>query len=356
MIDPEAPGSVGAAPGVNDAWRIGVLGAGQAGERQVAGFAVHPRARVVGVADVDFAKATALARSVSAVAAADVEDLFRLGIDVLVVATPHHVHVDPVLEACRRGVHLLVEKPIATTLDDGGRIVAAARDAGVALATSFVHRFREESIRAKRWLNAAGEVRVGRETMSTRRTDAHPRWLVDRSMSGGGVLMYSAIHGVDRLRWFFGDEVVEVDARTHRFAGDAHDVEDGINLMLTFSRGGSATLTANAPRYPADPTVWETEVHADRAMVRVRTRAFAERSGWSGAERYDAATDEGLGFVHYNFARQAADLLEAIETGRDPQVTGEDGWAALQICLAAYASAHARRPVEIDAQRSRRST
>lgn len=340
----------------DDGWRIGILGAGQAGERHVAGFSAHPSAFVVGVADVDLDRAQACARGTGAVAVPDAAALLDLGVDVLVVATPHHAHLEPVLAACRAGVHLLVEKPIATTRDDGVRIVDAARDAGVALAVSFVHRFREESVRAKRWLDEAGEVRVGRETMSTRRTDAHPRWLTQRAVSGGGVLMYSAIHGVDRLRWFFGDEVVQVDARTQRFAGEDHDVEDGITMLLTFARGGSATLTANAPRYPADPTVWETEVHADQAMVRMRTRSFAERAGWSGSERYDAATDATLGSVHYNFARQAADLLDAIDAGRDPMVTGEDGMAALDVCLAAYASASAKAPVDVDAGSHARRT
>ena len=102
-------------------------------------------------------------------------------------------------------------------------------------------------------------------------------------MAGGGVLMYSAIHGVDRLRWFFADEVVEVAARTRRYAGDHDEVEDGVAALLTFAGGGAATLTANAPTYPADPAVWETEVHGRDAMVRMRTRGFAETNGKAGA-------------------------------------------------------------------------
>lgn len=329
-------------------WRIGVIGAGQAGERQALGFAAHPEAAVVGVADLDATRAEVLAARVGGRAVGDWNELFDLGIDALVVATPHHVHVAPTVAAAERGVHVMMEKPIATTLADADRIVAASRGAGIRLATSFVHRFREEAIRAKRFVAAAGPLQVGRETMATRRTPAHPKWLTNATMAGGGVLMYSAIHGVDRLRWFFADEVVEVAARTRRYTGDHDAVEDGVAALLTFAGGGVATLTANAPTYPADPAVWETEVHGRDAMVRMRTRGFAETNGKGGAHRYEAGGDEETARPHYNFERQAVDFLAAIEAGRDPSVTGEDGVRALEICLAVYRSAELGRPVAID--------
>jgi UDP-N-acetyl-2-amino-2-deoxyglucuronate dehydrogenase len=329
-------------------WRIGVIGAGQAGERQALGFAAHPDAAVVGVADLDPTRAEALAARVGGRAVGAWQDLFDLGLDVLVVATPHHLHVAPTEAAAARGVHVMMEKPLATTLADADRIVAVARDAGIRLATSFVHRFREESVQAKRFVGAAGPLQVGRETMATRRTPAHPKWLTNATMAGGGVLMYSAIHGVDRLRWFFADEVVEVVARTRRYTGDHDEVEDGVAALLTFAGGGAATLTANAPTYPADPAVWETEVHGRDAMVRMRTRFFAETNGKAGAQRYEAGGDQETARPHYNFERQAVDFLAAVEAGRDPSVTGEDGLRALEICLAVYRSAASGRPIAID--------
>jgi UDP-N-acetyl-2-amino-2-deoxyglucuronate dehydrogenase len=331
--------------------RIGIIGAGQAGERQADGFSIHGDARVVGIADVDAARASLLARRYGATPVREWRDLFALGLDVLVVATPHDLHVAPAEEAAARGIHVMMEKPIATTLADARRIVDVTRDADVRLAVSFVHRFREEARRAKAWVDAAGALQVGRETMATRRTPTHPRWLTSARASGGGVLMYSAIHGVDRLRWFFGDDVVEVAARTRRYTPDNAEVEDGVAALLTFAGGGCATLTANAPTYPADPAVWETEVHGERAMVRMRTRAFAETSSAGGAERFVAGQDEETARPHYNFERQATDLLAAISAGRDPAVPGEEGIRALEVCLAAYRSAETGRPVEIEALR-----
>lgn len=329
--------------------RIGIIGAGKAGERHVEGFAAQSDATVVGVADLDEGRAARLAGRVGATAVRAWEDLFRLGIDVLVVATPHAFHVAPAERAAAEGVHLLMEKPLATTLSDARRIVEVAGAADVQLAVSFVHRFREEVQRAKAWLDDAGPLQVGRETQASRRLSSDPAWLTNASVSGGGVLVYSAIHGIDRLRWFWGAEVVEVDARTRRYAGDNDEVEDGVAMMLAFEGGGVATLTANAPTYPVAAPVWETEVHGTRSMVRVRTRGFAETGSADGAgQRYDVGRDEVTARPHYNFERQAADLLDAITNDRAPLASGLDGLRAVEICLAAYASAASARPVAID--------
>lgn len=329
------------------AFRIGVLGAGQAGEKQALGFAAHPAAQVVGVADAVTERADSLANKVGGQPVTGLGELIDLGLDVLVVATPHALHVGPLEAAAAKGVNVMMEKPIATTIEDGRRIVGTARDAGIRLATSFVHRFREESVRAKRWAEAAGTIEIGRETVSTRRTASHPRWLRDAAMAGGGVLMYTAIHGLDRLLWLFDDELVEVAARTRHFAKDESEVEDGVAALLTFSHGAIATLTAASATYPNDPTVWETELHGSEAMVRVRTRAFAETAGLHGSDRYEPGDDPETSRPNYNFERQAADFLAAISEDRDPAVTGEDGLRALEASLAIYRSAAQGRPVAV---------
>jgi len=326
--------------------RIGIIGAGKAGERQARGFHVHPDATIVGIADLDRTRAANLAAEVGATAVEDWRDLLRAGIDVLVIATPHSLHVPPVEAAAAQGVHLLVEKPIATTIDDAQRIADVAGEAGVRLAVSFVHRFREEVQRAKAWLAAAGAPQVSRETQASRRLASDPSWLTNAALAGGGVLMYSAIHGIDRLRWFHGEEVVSVHAITRRYAPDNDEVEDGIAMVLQFESGSTATLTANSPTYATAPSVWETEVHAKHAMVRVRTREFAETAHADGTvERYDAGNDEETARPHYNFERQAADLLDAISSNREPLANVQDGVRALEVCLAAYASAARGAPV-----------
>ena len=331
--------------------RIGVLGAGQAGGRQAHGFALHPDATVVGVADLDLARARALAEPYGARAVSDHEALLALDLDVLVVATPHALHVEPALAAAARGVHVMMEKPIATTLADAHIIIDACAAADVRLAVSFVHRFREESLRAKDWLAEAGRPHLARETINGQVTPSHPGWLADRRLAGGGVLMYTAIHGVDRLRWLVGSEVREVVAGTCAFE-DGAEVESGVAALLRFENGCVATLSSSAPRYRAEPSVWETETFTERAMVRIRTREFAQTSSDALRDRYDTADDPVTRDPYYHFARQADAMLQAVEAGRSPAADGCDGLRALEVCLAVYRSAERGRPVAIEERAS----
>jgi predicted dehydrogenase len=329
--------------------RVGILGAGQAGERHAAGFAADPRADVVAVADLDATAAARVAQRVDAEAVSTAEDLVARGIDVLVVALPHHLHLEPTRLAARRGIHVLMEKPIATTLDDADAIVDACGASGVTLSVGFVHRYREEVARAKSWLSRAGTLQVARESMASQRTPRHPAWLTRRG-SGGGVLLYGAIHGIDRLRWFLDSDVAEVTARTHRYAPDT-EVEDGVAALLGFRSGASATLTANAPLYRAQPAPWETEVYGSSAMVRVRTRAWAETSSDRGQDRYETDGDPRTAAPHYNFGRQASAFLTAVQEGASPPVTGADGVRALEVCLAIQRSAAEGRTVAVEEAR-----
>ena len=113
--------------------------------------------------------------------------------------------------------------------------------------------------------------------MGGQRGDHLPKWVTQKEVAGGGVLMYSAIHGLDRLRWLVGSEVVRVTAETHTYSPDA-EVEDGVAALLTFANGATATLNPNAPAYRAQPTHWETELYGDKGLLRIRTRHFAELS------------------------------------------------------------------------------
>lgn len=226
-------------------------------------------------------------------------------------------------------------------------IIDACGAADVRLATSFVHRYREESQRAAAWLEGAGSPRLARETLNGQVTAAHPSWLGSRALAGGGVLMYSAIHGIDRLRWLLQDEVVEVSAATTPFAA-GEEVESGVVALLRFRGGAIATLSSTAPRYQPEPTLWETEIFTEQRMVRLRTRYFAEQSSDAGQERYECAADPVTADVHYNFVRQAASFIDAIAQRRRPAADGIDGLRALEVCLAIYRAAEERRPVHLE--------
>jgi predicted dehydrogenase len=327
---------------------VGIIGAGQAGGRHAAGFAATGEARLVGVADLAVERASKLAEQHGARAYSDWRYLLEEPLDILVVCLPHNLHVAPAEAAAAQGVHVLMEKPLATTLADAARIVEVCRSGKVKLTVSFVHRFRDELRAMKGWLDA-GEIGVphlARETMASPRGPHHPGWLSSREMAGGGVLMYSAVHGLDRLRWLLGSEVARVTAETRRFAAEA-EVEDGVTALLVFENGVSATLSASAPSYRTEPAHWDTEVWGDAGVARVRTRNWAELSNDRRLEHLTAPEVTDTALPHYNFARQAAAFMAACREDAEPAVTGEDGLKALEVALAIYRSAETGETIQL---------
>lgn len=330
--------------------RVGIIGAGQAGERHAVGFAVAAGATVVGIADVIEARGAALARRFGATPFTDWRQMLDRGLDILVVSLPHNQHVAPAEAAAAAGVHVLMEKPLATTIADGQRIVAACETAGVKLTTSFVHRYRDELQTARRWIDEGriGLPQVACEVMNSQGGSHLPAWVTQKEAAGGGFLMYGAIHGLDRLRWLLASEVTTVTAQT-RCSDPTAEVEDSVLALLTFASGASATLTANAPPYWAQPAHWETQINGSAGMVRLRTRHWAELSNNQVATRLETHTAAGRLGEHYNFIRQAEEFLAAIRKDREPSITGRDGLRALQVCRAIYRSAESGQTVHLAA-------
>jgi predicted dehydrogenase len=268
--------------------------------------------------------------------------MLRHGLDAVVICLPHRLHRDCALEAAQARVHILLEKPIATSLEEAHTIIAAAERANVRLMMGYVHRFRPE-VQAARDLIVRGA--LGRPAtaldrfMSGGMADTPP-WVWNRDDAGGGVIMYGGVHGIDRLRWLLNDDIVAVYARTDAYS-NASDLEDGVCAVLSFAGGASAVLYENAPGY-GRLGGWTTEVFGTEGALVVTTGASLDYRGRNGAERWTYHEDS-------RFARQADEFVAAVEEGREPSVTGQDGLRGLEVALALYRSAKTGRPETVRA-------
>ena len=137
-----------------------------------------------------------------------------LGVDAVTIAAPTHLHRDIALACIARGVHVLVEKPIASSVEEGREIIAAARRAGVTLMVGHVERFNpavqaiKEAIRDEDILSIA-ITRVG---------PFPPR------MSNVGVVIDLAVHDIDLIRWFTDSEIVEVQPQLSSAMAEREDI------------------------------------------------------------------------------------------------------------------------------------
>lgn len=324
--------------------RLGIIGLGVAGRRHLASLARLTRTDVA-LAAVATARPEGLAGlslPPEVVVYHDYHALIReAGVDALIIALPHAQHKEAAIYAAQHQKHVLLEKPIATTLADAERIVRAFADHGVKLMLGYVHRFREETIVARQLL-AAGK--IGQPASILDRFvlpgDDLPEWVWDRERSGGGVLMYAGVHAVDRLRWLMGSEVVEVYARVQTYGArpGVINIENGLAAMLTFENGVIASLVANMPPYELQYRYWDTEIFGTAGMLHIRSDEYVEFT--SPSVNFKQA------FRGYDrHARQIDEFIGAIAEGRQPAISGEDGVRSLAIAMAIYRSAYVGRSV-----------
>ncbi len=323
---------------------IGIVGAGQAGRQHARAFAsLGAGVRVIGVADTDEARAWALAAAFGAEAFGDYRALLDRGPDAVVVSLPHHLHREAGTAAAEAGVHVLMEKPLAHTLEDARALVETCRRQGVRLAVGFVHRYRQEFQEAYR-LITAGEIGTVTALVDVFGLSggAHvPAWVWEKRSSGGGILLYSGIHSVDWQRWLVGSEVSEVFCRVATHTPGV-DVEDSLVATLTFAQGALGALVGNQPGYRVEPRTRLTEIYGTQGCIRLRVGEGMEVIREGRTDRLDVTQDDP-------FAAQAREFVAALREDRDPWISGEDGLRAQEVCAALYRSAALRQPVSLAA-------
>jgi UDP-N-acetyl-2-amino-2-deoxyglucuronate dehydrogenase len=347
--------------------RAAVVGCGNVAGNHAAAYRSLPDVELVACCDVDPARAAAFAaRYRIGQATTDLDTLLALGPELVSVCTPHPTHEQVVSAAAAHGAHVLCEKPIAVDLASAARTVQACEDAGVRLGVLFQRRFWPAAVRIRRALEdgVLGTPVLGHASVLLHRDAEYytsAPWRGSWETDGGGVLMTQAIHHVDLLQWFMG-EAVEVSARYATFEhGAAIEVEDTLVATLRFASGALATLaasTALAPGLGSRVTVTGS-TGATVGLAEYPEGAEGANYLWTvpgeavvaapfgGGLAPDVALRTINGGLAPFHARQIAEFVDAVRTGREPAVTGREAMKSLAIVIAAYRSAAAGGPVPV---------
>jgi predicted dehydrogenase len=275
------------------------------------------------------------------------EALLADGPDGVLVCSENANHRPLVEMAAAGGIHVMSEKPLATTLADAQAMVDACDAAGVILMTAFPMRFSAPMREVKSLLDGGGlgQVYACNTTNQGQMPRHHREWFVDKELAGGGAAMDHTVHLADLLRWFLNCEVTEVYATTnHILHARTVDVETGGLVMLTFADGTFASIDCSWSRPHRYPT-W-----GGLAMELVGEQGIVNVDGF----RQNLTTYGGLE-QHTRWSYWGSDMnqamveefVAAIRESRQPAVTGYDGYKALEIALAVYASAEAGQPVRL---------
>ena len=265
-------------------------------------------------------------------------------IEALYICTPHHLHLEHAQLAARAKKHILLEKPIARTIDEARAIISAADDARVKLMIAESYRFRAPVQEAKRIIDSGGVGRVRLIQLHEEYPWVASSWRGDRHQRGGGVWIDGGVHKVSVLAYLAGRPnqvyAVEVPPGIPGLAA-----EDGI-VVTTRSPDGVVGII-NYTWSIANPTeVTWVSVNGTRANLQFQLRDVGRPS--LRIEYGDSQENRQLGYDHRGLAPMVLEFRRSIIEASEPATTGEEGLKDLDVVLKAYESARTGLPVEID--------
>jgi UDP-N-acetylglucosamine 3-dehydrogenase len=297
--------------------KIGVIGVGVMGSNHARVLSEMAGVTLVGVADPDRAQCDLVARNLGCAVFADLEGLIASGVEAVTIAAPTHLHHDLALACIARGLHVLVEKPIAPTVEEGRAIVAAARRAGVRLMVGHVERFNPAVESIKRAIKGQNILSIA----ITRVGPFPPR------MSNVGVVIDLAVHDIDLIRWFTDSEIAEIQPQLSSAVAEREDI-----ALLQFRTASGVLAHIN--------TNWLTPFKARTIHVATRdkyligdllTLQVTECFGFQPDGSY-SMRHLSVGYAEPLRAELRA-FVDAIRDGRAPPVTGEEGVASLEVAI-----------------------
>ena len=300
-----------------DPLKVGVVGVGVMGSNHARVLADIPGVHLVGIADPDRKQRDVVARTLGCTACSDIDDLLRAGVDAVTIAAPTHLHHDLALQCISRGIHVMVEKPIAPTVEEGHAIVAAARRAGVTLMVGHVERFNPAVELVKRAIKNQDILSIA----ITRVGPFPPR------MSNVGVVIDLAVHDIDLIRWFTDLEIVEIQPQLSSAVAEREDI-----ALLQFRTASGVLAHIN--------TNWLTPFKARTIHIATRDKyLIADLLTLQVTECFGFQADGSYSMRHLSVGyaeplrAELVAFIDAIRHHRTPAVTGEEGVASLEIAI-----------------------
>jgi predicted dehydrogenase len=325
-----------------DELTVGLLGAGLIAGVHAHAYRASPGVRLVAVADPVPGKADRIADDHGAKVVPDLDAMLDLGVDVVDVCTPPTVHADATVTALGAGRHVICEKPIARTMDEARRVVAAAEAAPGLLTIGHVSRF-EPDHKAARDLVDAGEIgdvaMLKHSTTSSLPGWTEAGWLADPATSGGP-LVDQAVHSFDYAGWVIGRPAV----RVHAVAADSSAGPWTYALAtVRYDNGAIAHVECGWAHPPARGFKLTAEIVGTQGRLtwsydHMMSAVLYPRDG--DPEWWDALSDRG-------FALELRTFFDAMRSGGPAPVPAREAMESLRVALAARESARTGETIDL---------
>lgn len=302
-----------------------------------------PSAELVGIADDNEFRGTKMATKFKTAYYKDYKELLDQNLDGVIVCTCNAKHCEVSVEALKRGIHVLVEKPFAMNPAEAKLMLDTAAENNKRIMNAFPMRFNPNIVEAKKMVD---EGKIGEILCITgiNHGKIPSGWFLDKKLSGGGGVMYHTVHLADLIRWFTNSEFVSAYCESGDLLHNQNIDDTGL-VMARLSSGAFATIDcswAHHKNYQIWPQV-DMEIIGTKGTLEVK--GFAQVNhivDFAGNKIEDIVWnedgDEGL----------IREFVDVCLTGKQPLASGLDGARALEVATASYKSTESHEPVEVE--------
>jgi UDP-N-acetyl-2-amino-2-deoxyglucuronate dehydrogenase len=352
--------------------RTGIVGLGKVAHLHAQALVNLPNSDFRAVRSRSLDKATEFAGQYGVRAYDDISKMVtEEKLDLVIICTPHPNHLDPATEALVAGAHILVEKPLASSLQDCDAMIKMAREQKRKLGVISQRRFYEPVVRVKEAIGAGkiGKPVLGIVNMFGWRDEKYYQsdpWRGSWKHEGGGVLVNQAPHQLDVLLWLMGD-IYELYGSWANLNHPYIEVEDTAIAVIRFKNGGLGNIVVSNSQKPG--IYGKIHIHGSNgASVGVQPEGGSmfvagmsniaeppvndlwtvpgEESMLEGWIKQDSEFFNTIDATVYYIERQIEDFLDAIRDDREPLVSGEDGRKTVELFTAIYRSQRDNQPVK----------
>lgn len=341
--------------------RIGIVGVGNIADEHIRGYLSFPgECEIVALADLSEERAEVKRAAFdldSAIVYQDPAQLFAdADVDLVSIATPPSSHADLTIAALRAGINVIVEKPMAPSLEECDAMLEAQRASGKLLSVVAQNRFRDDVTVLKEVLDSGLVGSISHVRIDSAWWRGLPYydlwWRGTWESEGGGPTLNHAIHHIDLSLWLLGrpESVVSMITNVQH---DNAEVEDLSVAVLRYGRA-LAQLTSSVVHH-GEPQ--EIVIQAERARISQPWNVAAEASQPNGfplrggnqqlVADIEAVASAHQALAHEGHAGQIGDVLDALRTGRAPAIDGNDGRNAVAVVTAIYKSGIEHSVVEL---------
>lgn len=340
--------------------KVAILGAGFITDIHLESYhRFVPNAEVIAIYARDINKAKAMAEKYHIPAWYDDMDkiINESGCDVVDICIPNYLHAEATLKSAAAAKHIIIEKPLAVTLEEADEMIAACKKANVKLMYAEELCFAPKYERVRKMVNDGAIGKVYMLKQAEKHSGPHTDWFYDVNLAGGGVLMDMGCHGIAWFRWMLNNaKVKSVYASMSTVLHKGRTLgEDNSILIIEFENGVTGVVENSWAKHGGMDD--RSEVHGSGGVV--YADLFMGNAAISYSQKgYDYAMEKADTTIGWSFTvfeevfnqgypHELQHFIDCVQNNKEPVVTGEDGRAVLEIIYAAYASAAQGKKIKL---------